>query len=219
MSKSNYIGGGGKNSRSSRDFYPTDPRAVYPLLAREEFPGIIWEPACGDGAIVEAIYRYEGRKGYLLKGVYCSDIYDYGIGCVISDFFEYTVSDLKGLNRINYKMYGEKIECIITNPPYLIKHSKLGRVAVEQWVQHAHNLGIKKHAWLLKTTALAGKKRSVIFQECGLKTVYQFRERLDMMDGKKKTQKSMIDFAWFVFENGYVGDPVVKWITQETLDD
>lgn len=36
--------------RPDDDFYRTPPEATHALLDRERFDGIIWEPACGDGA-------------------------------------------------------------------------------------------------------------------------------------------------------------------------
>ena len=32
-------------------YYPTPPRGVHALLTRESFKGVLWECACGDGAI------------------------------------------------------------------------------------------------------------------------------------------------------------------------
>lgn len=37
--------------REEHDFYPTDPALTRALLQVETFPGGVWEPACGDGAM------------------------------------------------------------------------------------------------------------------------------------------------------------------------
>ena len=38
-------------NRADHDFYRTSPEAVLPLFKVEKFPGVVWECACGDGAI------------------------------------------------------------------------------------------------------------------------------------------------------------------------
>jgi hypothetical protein len=57
------IGGKGGHERHSADFYPT-PTDVTEALLRA-FPqflsGVVWEPACGDGAISKVIARMGGR--------------------------------------------------------------------------------------------------------------------------------------------------------------
>lgn len=75
--------------RNEFDFYPTPIECVHALLDRERFEGDVWEPACGDGRIVNAC---------LQRGVSCIGT-DIQLG---QDFF-----DSK-----------RKVDCIITNPPY-----------------------------------------------------------------------------------------------------
>lgn len=41
--------------RARLDFYPTHPAAARALLAHVQFHDTIWEPACGDGAIVKEL--------------------------------------------------------------------------------------------------------------------------------------------------------------------
>jgi len=77
------------------DFYPTPDWATYALIDNERFDGRIWEPACGDGAMVRVL-RDSGTE------VEASDLYDRGYGEVGIDFLK--------SSRI--------VENIITNPPY-----------------------------------------------------------------------------------------------------
>ena len=53
------------------DFYATPPEAVRALLSVENFSGTLWEPACGDGAIVNVL-REAGHT------VYATDLVDRG---------------------------------------------------------------------------------------------------------------------------------------------
>lgn len=93
--RDNHLAGSSELARADNDFYRTPDHATIALLERESFPGGIWEPACGDGAISRVLEQ----EGYT---VYSSDIVDRGYGVRGVDF-------LAARNRIAH---------IITNPPY-----------------------------------------------------------------------------------------------------
>ena len=86
--KARSIIGSGENRRPL-DFYPTPRHAIVSLLQREQFRGRTWEPAQGDGRIVE-IMRNEGHD------IFGSDLQDG------TDFLATEIS----------------VENIITNPPF-----------------------------------------------------------------------------------------------------
>ena len=87
---------GANGNRRERDFYPTPKECLYALVDYMDIPkhSMIIEPACGDGAIINALRD----KGY--KNVFGSDIV-FGV-----DFLEQ--SDIGNA------------EWIITNPPFSI---------------------------------------------------------------------------------------------------
>ncbi|MBA1157474.1 hypothetical protein [Microvirga mediterraneensis] len=85
------------------DYYPTPPIAVEKLLLVETFPGLVWEPACGDGAISRIL---EANQIETIS----TDLIDRGYGEGNHDFFK---SPLRA-------------DHIITNPPY-----KLAQAFVE----------------------------------------------------------------------------------------
>ena len=58
------------DGRPEHDFYNTCPEAVHSLLAMEQFSPYVWEPACGEGAIVKVLREH----GYQ---VFASDLYKY----------------------------------------------------------------------------------------------------------------------------------------------
>lgn len=93
---------GFSNERAENDFYPTPTEATHALLQREKFEGLIWEPACGDGAISTILEDY----GY---EVLSTDLIDRGYGKGNTDFL---TSDLTAPN-------------IITNPPFSIAEAFL----------------------------------------------------------------------------------------------
>ncbi|HYE10736.1 MAG TPA: hypothetical protein VEF53_11205 [Patescibacteria group bacterium] len=50
-----------------------------------------------------------------------------------------------------------------------------------------------------------------------LKTVYIFSSRLTMWPEEEERPKEggCVAYAWFVWEKGYMGLPVIKWITDK----
>jgi hypothetical protein len=87
------------HSRAERglDMYPTPPEATRSLLALESFPRVVWEPAAGDGAIVDVL-RAAGHD------VIASDVADYGAGFTVADYLTAPVPP--------------GVEAIVTNPPF-----------------------------------------------------------------------------------------------------
>ncbi len=81
------------------DAYFTPREAVDSLIGIEygRLPRHLWEPACGNGAIVKVLEQ----AGYLVKA---SDITDYGEGYPVADYFKTSISPL--------------IQGIVTNPPF-----------------------------------------------------------------------------------------------------
>lgn len=122
--------------------------------------------------------------------VYSSDLIDRGYGDVGIDFLN------------TYK----KVDNIITNPPY--------KYATE-FVQHALTQANKKVAMLLKIQFLEGVKRYELFKTTPLKKVYVFSQRLKIYkNGIQQKNSTMMCFAWFVWEHGYKGEPIIDWIKE-----
>ena len=171
-----------KNDRAENDFYATPDIATLKLLEKEKFDGSIWECACGDGAISKVLKD----KGY---NVYSSDLIDRNYGDETIDFFK----------------TNKNFDNIITNPPF--KYSK-------EFVEHSLKSANKKVAILNKLSFLEGVKRKPFFLETPLKKVYVFSFRIPYLkNGMHGTKRgSVMAFAWFVWENGYVGKPYIDWI-------
>lgn len=178
--------------REENDFYATDPEAVEMLLKLENFNELIWEPACGKGHISQVLEKHGHR-------VMSSDIIDRGyFGTIVIDF----------LNT-------ETIDCpihfgdIITNPPY--KYAK-------EFVEKALLIIPDGHkvAMFLKLTFLESKKRKKLFEKYPPKVIYVSSSRLHCAKNGnfeiyKKGVGDAIAYAWFVWEKGFKGDPIVRW--------
>lgn len=180
-----------EGERQEHDYYATDPEAVEALLQRERFNPYVWECACGEGHISEVLKAH----GYKVKS---SDLYDRGYeGTKIIDFLTVRKED------IDHDFSRD----IITNPPY--KYAK-------EFVEKALEISMDstKIAMLLKLTFLEGKNRKELFDRYKPKTIYVFGNRIDCWKNGIKPEKPQkaVCYAWFVWEKGYKGDPVIKRI-------
>lgn len=178
------VGTNTDGGRPKDDFYPTPPGATLALLQVETFDECIWEPACGDGAISDVL-KSEGYK------VTETDLNNHGRGIVGLDFLDQTWCLQKQ---------------IVTNPPFNL---------AEEFIQKAVDLGIDKFAYLGKLQFLEGQKRSRLLEQSGLARVWVFRNRLKLTRNCVKMKNGgMIAFAWYVFEKGYTGKPVLGWVEE-----
>lgn len=181
-----------KREREENDFYATDPKAVKKLLKLETFSAIIWEPACGKGHISSVLKKY----GY---GVISSDIIDRGYPDTLKIDF---LSDYK---FTDWTYLGD----IVTNPPY--KYAK-------EFVERALEVVADGHkvAMFLKLTFLESKKRRELFDKYPPKIIYVSSSRLQCAkNGEFKKYKNgvgtAVAYAWFVWEKGFKGEPIVRW--------
>lgn len=181
--------------RESQDYYATDPIAIDKLEAVYPIPHYVWEPACGEGHLVE-------RLKELGHGVISTDLFDRGYGLDGVDFLK--SNDIPFAAHVKF--------AILTNPPY--------KYATE-FVEHAMEI-LPQGApaiMLLKTTALEGKGRwERLYSKGYLKAVYQFSERLlcaknGDFEGMKAGGGSAVSYAWFIFANDGKNDPPkIYWI-------
>lgn len=174
------------DKRAANDYYATDPRAVEMLLQMETFAPVIWEPACGEGHIskVLAAHGYE---------VISTDLIYRGFG------------DPEPLNFLEETLDGFEGD-IITNPPYSV-----GLQFVERALESVRPGG--KVAMFLKVQFLEGKRRGEFFKKSPPRSVYISRSRLACYKNGDLTTnpESAIAYAWYVWEKGFTGDPVIKW--------
>ena len=173
--------------REQHDYYATDPKAMELLLAEETFAPVIWECACGEGNLVKVLERHGFE-------VIATDLIYRGIGIPEPlDFLKDTLENFEG--------------DIITNPPY--KRALEFTEKALEIIQYGH-----KVAMFLKIQFLEGKKRKEFFMQNPPKRVYVLSSRLNCAlngDFENHNEKA-ICYAWFVWEKGFKGDPVIKWI-------
>jgi hypothetical protein len=163
------------------DCYETPLVAVEALMRVERLPRVIWEPACGPGAIVRVL-RHAGHI------VHASDLVDYGCPdrqARIDFLFE--------------RQAPASVEAIVTNPPYKI---------VEAFVAHALEL-CPRVMMLLRLNFLEARRPTGVLDRPGFARVHIFRRRLPMMHRKdwkgRRIDKGRCSFAWFVWDRNHKG--------------
>lgn len=172
-------------NRASHDYYATDPRAVEKLLEYEKFNKNILEPCCGEGHISKVLIA----NGY---EVVSQDLIDRGFGIGGIDFLTY-----------KEKWNGD----IITNPPY--------RQALD-FVDKSIDIIAEgsRVAMLLKIQFLESQSRLKFFKKHPPKLVYVFSKRTNCVrNGKFEDYKSSaVCYCWFIWEKGFKGEPIIRWI-------
>ena len=182
-----------EGEREANDFYSTDPYTLEIFLEALRRDGIelhtnIWEPACGMGHLSEVLIS----KGY---NVYSSDLVDrgYGRADVGVDFLQTEAPALPF--------------DILTNPPY--KYA-------QEFVQHSLDISNEGSyvIMLLKIQFLEGKARRKLFDVAPPKYVYVNSERQTcyINGDMSKKMSSASCYCWFVWEKGFTGDTIVRWI-------
>lgn len=170
--------------RQREDYYATEPRATELLCQLVQFDGPILEPSCGEGHISEELKK----AGYEVTS---RDLVNRGYG---------EVADFLAIDNLQWN--GN----IVTNPPY-----KYAQEFVEKALQIIPEG--KKVCMFLKLTFLEGKARRKLFQITPPKIVYVASGRLKCaMNGDfNSIGGSAAAYAWFVWEKGFNGEPVIRW--------
>ena len=191
-----------EDARRRDDFYPTgQPEAIRALLARDgariRWSGSVWEPACGDGALVREI------RGAGLPCI-ANDLVDRGCPeASVANFFAATESPA---------------DAIITNPPYGLINARDGHGA---WLRHTLDLpGWPYLALLLSWDWPAARQHGLgqMLDANPFSWCYLMRWKLDFTGEGSPPQRN----AWFVWDrtdqrktDGTGPDPDFRWMDRE----
>lgn len=191
-----------EGQRRANDFYPTgQPEAIRALLAYDGLriwqAGSVWEPACGDGALVREI-RAAGLH------CYASDLIDRGCpDSSTTDFFDSRESPARA---------------IITNPPYDLVNARDGKGA---WLRHTLSLpGWDYLALLLSWDWPAARQNGLgaMLDATPFSWCYLMRWKLDFTGEGSPPQRN----AWFVWDrlepratDGTAPHPDFRWMDRE----
>lgn len=190
LNGSSLAGGTPTRGRVENDYYATPPKSTQALLDVLELNGTILEPACGEGHISEVL-----RSNYPNGEIISTDLIDRGYGEGGVDFLEH--------------VYTGSFTNVITNPPFKY---------MREFVEKALEISSEKVIMFGKIQFLEGKGRREFLENSPLKYVYVFSERQnplrngESVDENGKKWSSTMCFAWYVWEKGYQGEPVIRWL-------
>lgn len=175
--------------RRADDFYPTgQPEAIRALLARDGAAiracGGVWEPACGDGALVREIRAA-------------------GLPCHATDLVDRGCPDAGRADFLGWQG-AAPARAIITNPPFHLINARDGKGA---WLRHTLAMpGWEYLALLLswdwpaaRANGLGALLEAQPFSYCWL-----MRWKLDFTGEGSPPQRN----AWFVWRRGWADTPM-----------
>lgn len=183
-------GGKGIREREEHDFYATPANATRLFLDNHKINAkTILEPACGQGHISKVLEEY-----FPETEIISTDLINRGYGNAGIDFLE---NDF------------EKTDVVITNPPFKL---------AKEFIEKALTIANKEVIMFAKIQFLETESRKKLFKNTPLKYVYVHSKRVSPMRGGSpvdengKPWSSVMCFAWFVWEQGYSGEPVVRFL-------
>jgi hypothetical protein len=175
-------------SRQADDFYRTPPKATKMLLGVEQFGSVVWEPACGDGA-VSRVLEFHGHT------VISNDLHDRGYGEPGRDFLKET------------SLLAPEI---IANPPFALD-DEFAIHALDLGVRKLALLG--RVTWLEGVD-----RYNRLFSRGQLARVWVFSARQTLWRGDDTAPEDdggMTAYAWFIFLCDHHGDPSLGWLREK----
>jgi hypothetical protein len=181
-------------ARHPEDYYIEPEWCSRRLFEVEHFEGGIYDPACGCGRIV----RSAAEAGYLAKG---NDIVARAGGADPR-----YLADFRGNNC--------RSDNIVSNPPFGI---------ADDFARQALRLAIGKVALLLPTKWMNAAGRGAWLEKTPLARVHLLSPRPSMPPGPVieagiKPGNGTTDFAWFVWQRGYLGRPEIRFLRRDRDD-
>lgn len=170
--------------RDEMDYYATSPVAVEHLL-KVERPENVWEPHAGELHLV-------------------TQMRDAGINVRATDIIQRSAPLDDVVDFMTATQWGGDI---VMNPPYkfALGHIKKALEIIDKG---------KRVFAFLKLQFLEGKARKIFFELNPPKTIYVFSFRVPCFKNGRFDlyDSSAIAYAWFVWEKGYTGETVIKWL-------
>lgn len=196
ISGGSLAGGSGIYERVKNDYYATPPWATKLFIDKLIDDGVILggsflEPACGGGHISDVLIEKFG-----IDNVQSFDLVDRGYK---------NMSGIKNFLTDDFITFDN----VITNPPF--KYA-------EEFIRKSISISRDKVIMLCKIQLLEGVKREKLFKDTPLKYVYVHSSRVatyrngESRDENGKKWATTMCLAWFIWEHGYSGEPIIRWI-------
>lgn len=181
--------------RVEDDFYATPFNATEAVLNEVKLIGSILEPSAGEGHISTVLKEY-----YPNNEIISTDL--------IQRDEKFNIHIQGGIDFLTHS-FNRKFDNIITNPPFNL---------AQEFIEKALEISNDKVIMFAKIQLLEGVRRREMFDNTPLKYIYVFSKRVnplrngEELDEKGKPWASTMCFAWFVWEHGYEGEPIVRWL-------
>jgi len=191
------VGGSVNRERVTEDYYATPKGATESFLDAFDLSNCetFYECACGEGHISKVLLsRFKNAL------VYSTDLVNRG----------YSIGDVDFL-KLNTE---QKWDCIITNPPFKLS---------QEFIEKGLHLANKYVIMFAKIQLLEGVSRRKLFDKFPPKYIYVFTNRVNPLrngspvDEKGKKWASTMCFAWFVWEVGFKGEPIIRWLNTKNV--
>lgn len=181
------------DDRRSDDFYPTgQPEAIRALMARDgdriRALGSVWEPACGDGALVREIRAM-------------------GVPCCASDLIDRGCPDSWTVDF--FTCLRSRGGAIITNPPYNLINARDGH---GRWLRHTLAMPDWRYCALLLSWDWPAARQNglgALLDANPFSYCYLMRWKLDFTGEGSPPQRN----AWFIWDRDDVRtEPGFRWM-------
>ena len=181
-----------EEEREEHDYYATEPLALEKFLDTIDFRlhKFIWEPACGGGHLVKVLQK----RNHV---VFATDIVNRNdTAMMVGDFLE---ADGKS----------EWTGDILTNPPFKL---------ADKFVKKGLSVLDPDNYLILfqRILFLESSKRHKLFKDYPPKYVYVHSSRVATAKNgdfeKYEGGGKSICYGWFVWQKGYKGDTIIRWI-------
>lgn len=185
-------------NRESNDFYATNPIAI-DILFRESIlkdmdilyhSDVIWECAAGAGNLSD-------RLTELSFIVYATDLIDRGNNRV-----------KPGVDFLQCTELPCDCNTILTNPPFKYA-TEFAQKALELLPDGGYYIAF------MNISYITGQKRyNSIYKNGNLKYFCPFVKRVPCYrnNNKEAHGSGLMDFAWYIFQKGYKGQPTLYWL-------
>ncbi len=183
------------SERHNEELYTSPPFIIDELIKHVELKEFVWECAAGLGHLSKRLREL----GYLC---FATELHHRPELTYLDDNITFE-KDFLSIKEENYYT-GD----IVTNPPF-----NTSLEFITQGLRVLKPGG--KMCYLLPIRYLEGKQRKKeIYDINPPKLILMFSGRVNCLMGgvENKKASSMMAFAWFIWEKGYQGDTVIKWI-------
>ncbi len=189
--------GSSDKKRVELDFYTTDKKDFERFLNALNRDGFslkdtIWECSAGLGDLMEVL----SERGHSVVG---TDIH-------IRDNCRVDIKQQDFLSTLLTENIPSEYETILTNPPFNIVGKFIKRGL--ELLKNGQHLILMSRIQLLE-----GKERYKIFLDNPMKYVYVYSTRANChTNGEKTTTSGAVCFSWFIWEKGFNGEAVIRFI-------